>query len=102
EPSGAGVPAARGTAKNTETGAVRTTVTDDAGRYQVLSLPVGEYEVRVAKQGFQEEIRSGIHLAVGQEASMDMILHLGPIAEQVRVIAEVSMVTTTSADISGL
>jgi hypothetical protein len=102
DPSGAVVPASAVTAKNTETGAVRTTITDDAGRYQVLSLPVGEYEVGVAKQGFQEEIRSGIHLAVGQEASVDMILRLGPIAEQVKVIAEVPMVTTTAADISGL
>jgi len=102
DPSGAVVPAAAVTAKTTETGSVRTTVTDDAGRYQALSLPVGEYEVRVAKQGFQEEIRSGIHLAVGQEASVDLVLRLGPIAEQVKVIAEAPMVTTTSADISGL
>jgi hypothetical protein len=58
-------------AKNTETGAERSSVSDDAGRYQIVSLPVGQYEVRVAKSGFQEAIRSGIRLVIGQEASVD-------------------------------
>src|ERR1700675_1301303 len=51
--SGAAVTSASVTAKNLETGAVRTGATDDAGRYLVLALPVGEYEVRVAKAGFR-------------------------------------------------
>jgi carboxypeptidase family protein len=69
DPSGAPVPAASVTSKNLETSAVRTTQTDAAGRYQIPALSVGEYEVRVAKSGFREKTRSGIHLAVGQEAS---------------------------------
>src|SRR6266849_9605079 len=68
DPSGAPISAATVTAKNLETAAVRTTTTDDAGRYLLLSLPVGEYEVRAAKAGFQDAVRSGIHLVVGQEA----------------------------------
>ena len=35
---------------------------DGTGRYLILSLPVGQYEVRVTKAGFQDAIRSGIHL----------------------------------------
>ena len=64
DPSGARVPSAAITVKNVETGAIRSTVSDDAGRYQVLALPVGEYEIRVSKAGFQEQIRIGIHLAL--------------------------------------
>src|ERR1700756_2396815 len=48
-------------AKNLETGAVRTTNTDDAGRYLVLALPVGKYEVRISKSGFQDAVQSGIY-----------------------------------------
>ena len=44
-------------AKNLETGAVRTAVTDDAGRYAILALAVGEYEVRITKQNFQEAVK---------------------------------------------
>src|SRR5580704_18747407 len=41
DPSGAPVPSAAVKAKNLETGAIRSSVTDDAGRYLVLALPVG-------------------------------------------------------------
>src|ERR1700674_4669936 len=74
--SAAFVPAAAVTARNVETGAQRNTASDDAGRYQVLALPVGQYEVSVTKNGFQEIIRSGIHLAVGQQAIVDFSLQL--------------------------
>src|ERR1700758_4981210 len=56
DPSGAPISAATVTAKNLESAAVRTTTTDDAGRYLLLSLPVGEYEVRAAKAGFQDAV----------------------------------------------
>ena len=102
DPSGAPVPAAAVTTKNLETAAVRNTATDDAGRYQVVSLPVGQYEVKVTKSGFQEEIRSGIHLVVGQEASVDIRLHVGEVQQRVTVTEEVPMVSTTTRDISGL
>src|SRR5216683_6703853 len=42
--SGAPVPAATVTAKNLETGAARSSVTVNAGRYQIVSLAVGQYE----------------------------------------------------------
>src|ERR1700739_3939501 len=55
--SGAPGPSATVKTSNVETGATRSSVTDDAGRYLVLALPVGEYEVRVLKAGFQDGIR---------------------------------------------
>jgi Carboxypeptidase regulatory-like domain len=102
DPAGSVVSGAAVTANNLETQAVRTTVTNEAGRYSILSLPVGVYEVWISKQGFQEGIRSGIHLAVGQEASVDMALRLGQVSEQVKVIADAPVVSVTYADISGL
>ncbi len=102
DPSGAAVSGAAVAAKNLETEVERTTSTDDAGRYAVLSLPVGVYEVRITKQNFQEAVQSGIHLAVGQEATVDMALKLGQVTEQVKVNADAAIVSTTPADISGL
>ena len=100
--SGARVPAAAISVKNVETGAIRTTVSDDAGRYQVLALPVGEYEIRVSKASFREQIRSGIHLAVGQEAGVDLTMQVGEVKQQVTVAADAPIVNTTTRDISGL
>src|SRR5580765_1477275 len=100
--SGARVPAAAITVKNVETGAIRSTVTDDSGRYQVLALPVGEYEIRISKTGFQEQIRSGIHLAVEQEAGVYVTLRVGEVKQHVAVKGEAPIVSTTTSDISGL
>src|SRR5215469_13920246 len=74
--SGAPVPLSRVNARNIETGVTRTTTTDAAGRYLLLSLPVGEYELSATKSGFQQALRSGIQLAIGQEASVDLTLQV--------------------------
>lgn len=102
DPAGATVSGAKVTARDVETGETRNTVTDDVGHYWVPSLSVGEYEVHVAKKGFQEQVRSGIHLVVGQEAGVDITLDLGQITEQVKVNADAPIVAVTAADISGV
>jgi hypothetical protein len=100
--SGAPVPAATVTTKNTDTGAERSAITDDAGRYQFVWLAVGQYEMAFTKPGFQEAIRSGIRLVVGQEASVDLKLQVSAVKAEVRVIGDVPIVSTTTRDISGL
>src|SRR5713101_8627213 len=102
DPSGAPISAAAVTAKNLETAAVRTATTDDAGRYLLLSLPVGQYEVRVTKAGFKEAVRSGIQLVIGQEARVDLNLQVGAVETQVIVNSDVLLVSTATSDISGL
>jgi hypothetical protein len=102
DPSGAPVSTATVKTKNLETGAIRSGITDDAGRYLVLSLPVGEYEVRVTKPGFQDAIRSGIHLVVGEEASVDLRLQVGAVKSEITVTGDAPIVSTTTRDISGL
>ena len=42
----------------------------------------------VAKDGFQTIVRSGIHLVVGQQASLDFSLQVGAVSEQVTVTGE--------------
>jgi Carboxypeptidase regulatory-like domain len=100
--SGAPVPSATVTANNTETGALRSATTDDAGRYQIIWLAVGEYEVTIAKPGFQEAVRSGIRLVVGQDAIVDLTLQVSAVKTEVRVAEDAPIVTTSTRDISGL
>ncbi|HYW67770.1 MAG TPA: carboxypeptidase-like regulatory domain-containing protein [Candidatus Dormibacteraeota bacterium] len=100
--SGAGVPNANVKATNLETGAIRSSVTDGAGEYLVLALPVGEYEVRVTRPGFQDAVRGGIHLDVGREADVDLRLQVGTVKAEVRVTGDAPVVSTTTQDISGL
>ena len=60
------------TIRNVDTGARRTIATDGGGHYQASGLPPGRFEIRAAKQGFADETRTGISLAVGQDAMIDI------------------------------
>jgi Carboxypeptidase regulatory-like domain/TonB-dependent Receptor Plug Domain len=102
DPSGAVVPAAKVTITNSATGAVRETSTDAAGRYVAPALAAGEYEIRAAKAGFTDELRTGVHLAVGQIASIDFSLRLGQSSLAVTVDADAPIVSSAPADMSGL
>ncbi len=100
--SGAAVSDAAVTATHLDTGRARSVATDAAGRYRLPELAVGAYEVTVAKSGFQTLVRRGIHLVVGQAATLDARLEVGGVTEQVTVTGEVSPVSGTTTDISGL
>jgi len=60
------------TIRNVDTGATRTIATDVAGHFQASGLPAGPFELRAAKPGFADETRTGISLAVGQDAIVDI------------------------------
>ena len=100
--TGATVPGATVSATDLDTEVVRATVTNQSGIYQLLSLPVGRYELRAKKEGFEEEVRTGILLVVGQDATADISLKIGQVTEEVKVESDVPMVSMATQDISGL
>ncbi len=70
--SGAPVRDVAVTVKNVDTGATRTSTTDGMGHFQECGLPAGRFEIRAAEHGFVDEKRTGIGLAVGQEATVEI------------------------------
>jgi predicted porin len=74
--TGAALPDVAVTIKNVDTGATRTIATDGRGRFQASGLPPGRFEIRAAKPGFADETRTGISLAVGQDATVDIKMQL--------------------------
>ncbi len=100
--TGAVVSGAMVTVKDADTGAIRTTASDSGGHYQVTSLPVDTYEIDVSKQGFSQGVRTGIHLAVGQDAVANVTLAVGELNQQVTVNADAPLVSVTTSDVSGL
>ena len=79
--SGAAVPSAALTVTSMETSSTRTAMTDGSGEYRVLSLPVGRYEVKAEKTGFQVGVRQGLNLVVGEEAVVNMTLGVGEVSQ---------------------
>jgi hypothetical protein len=100
--TGSGIAAATVTIKSLETGAIRTATTDDGGNFRVVSLPVGPQEVKVEKNGFKTEVRSGINLAVNQEAVVTFPLQVGQFSELVTVFGDAPLVNATTSSVSGL
>ena len=100
--TGAAVAGATVTATNRDTGLSRTTATSASGDYLFVALPIGQYELRANKSGFAEEIRSGIVLVVGEDATANLHLQVGKVTEQVKVTDNVPVVNASTQDISGL
>jgi hypothetical protein len=102
DPSGAIVSGAAVSAKNVDTGAVRAAVTDGFGHYQLSSLPAGQYEIRGGKAGFADEVRTGVHLAEGQSAAVDMRLAVGESTRQITVNGDAPLVGVSTEAVSDL
>jgi predicted porin len=62
------------TIKNVDTRETRTIPTDSGGHFQASGLPPGRFEIRAAKKGFADETRTGISLAAGQDATVDITM----------------------------
>src|SRR2546425_10753734 len=100
--TGAVLPGASVSVKNSGTGAIVEFVSDERGRYLAPLLQPGEYEIQVSLPGFRSVSRRGIGLAVGQNAVVDVKLDVGQVTNQVEVVADANPINLTSAAVSGL
>jgi hypothetical protein len=98
--SGAALPGATVTARNVETGFVRTVPTNESGAYRLDFLPIGTYVVEITLSGFKTERRSGIVLTVNETARIDSSLAVGSLTEAVTVEGRSGDVNTATADLS--
>ncbi len=88
--------------KNLDTGIEHAVVSDESGRYRISGLAPGNYEIVIELQGFKREVRSGIRLAVAQQAVIDVVLEVGELAEQVTVVGEAPLIERATSQITGL
>jgi hypothetical protein len=90
------------TIRSAENGAERIVVSDEIGRFNASSLPVGNYEIKIEKPGFQSEFRTGINLVLGQREEIAIVLQVGEVHQTERVSADIGAVAVTTDDTSGL
>ena len=99
DPSGAPIPGAHVTVTNAGTKIVQTTSTDARGFYQILSLPIGEYEVAVEAPDFRKEVFTNQKLEINQSLRLDAKLAIGQASETVEVTSQAANVETVSETI---
>jgi hypothetical protein len=94
------VPGVTATAKNQETGLVRTGVSDARGDFRVQALPPGTYSVTIELTGFNTETRSDITLVIDQTVTINFTMKLATLAETITVTGESPIVDTTASTVS--
>jgi hypothetical protein len=85
--NGAAVPGATVEAKNADTNFVRTTTTDDEGRFVAPQLPSGRYTVTVSKTGFATLVVEKADLTVGQAMNLPLSMKVSSVQETVTITA---------------
>src|SRR5438128_2086331 len=84
DPTGAVIAGVQIKATQTETGQVRTTVSNGDGSYVLPNLPVGPYSLEVTAQAFNNYVQSGIILQVGNNVQINVTLQVGAVSQEMR------------------
>ena len=98
--SGSAIANANVTARNTATGFSRSVTSDAQGHYEIVSIPIGPYEVKASQTGFQSVVRNNVELLVGSQPVVDLQLPVGQAEQTVSVTGEISQVDINTAALS--
>src|SRR5438477_5530162 len=97
--TGAVLPGVEVTATQTDTGFKRTAVTNETGSYLLTNLPIGPYRLEAGLPGFRTYAQTGIVLEVNASPSINVVLAVGQVSEQVEVQANAALVETRNAGV---
>jgi hypothetical protein len=97
--SGAVLPGVDITATQTGTGISRTTITNETGSYTLPNLPLGPYRLAAGLPGFRTFVQTGILLQVGSNATLNIVLQVGEVTEQIEVQANAALVETRTLSV---
>ncbi len=88
DPKSATIPLARITIVAEGTGTARSTLTNDQGEYSFAALTPATYTVVAEAPGFKKSSRPGVVVSTQTAVTIDLVLELGEVTEQVNVTAE--------------
>src|SRR5687768_4816817 len=95
---GAAVPGATIEARNTDTGFVRTVVSNDSGTYHLSALPVGTYALTAQLSGFRRFEASDVVVHIGRDVSLNPTLQV-ELTQSITVTAAPGLISTRSSSV---
>src|SRR5262245_57752140 len=96
--SGAGVPDAAVNVLNVQTGFTQDVRTGANGAFLFSRLPIGTYQLRIEKTGFNAYVQDQIALTVDQAANIGSItLQIGQVSDEVTVTGATELVPMRTA-----
>ena len=100
DPKGLAVAGARVTLRNTGTQVTRVAVTNDEGQFFALQLDIGEYEVRVEKDGFNSALLASVTVRSGEAVRLTVPLEVGTLSQVVTVEAAAQILDMADAQVA--
>ena len=98
DPSGAVIPGASITLSQIGTSSVRTTVTNDGGKYFFANIDPGQYSISLSKPGFATT-KSQAEVRVGESTTLNLTLQVGTSSTTVEVQATGTELQTMNATV---
>jgi hypothetical protein len=100
--SGGVVPGAIVVVTNLDTKTSKQTTTDKQGFYQVLQLPIGNYQVSAEAHGFIKALaRPASALEINQTLRVDLTLEVGAVSTQITIESQATHVETQNSTVGG-
>ena len=96
--TGGALPGVTVTIHNTATNFELLQVTDAAGRFRGVLLPLGPYEIRAVLEGFAPQLVRGIDLGVGQTRTVEIRMTQAAVSEEIVVTAEAALIDTARTE----
>ena len=87
-------------AKNEQTGIVRSGQTNSEGEYSLTNLPPGAYTITIVQQGFNTSVSSDNRLEIDQKLRLDVALTVGNVSETISVTMENPLLQTQNSETS--
>ncbi len=100
--SGAAIPGATVTLKNSATGVSRTVMTNEEGEYLFAAIIPGVYSVQASSPNFESAIRSSIEINVQSRPAIDFSLKVGQTNQVVEVTSQTPVLQTETSDLGGV
>lgn len=102
DPSGAPIAGATVKAHDTDRGTTWSSVTNEAGIYNIIRVPIGSYDLKVEAKGFETAVRAAFTLVLNQTARIDVAMKMGAVSSTVEVTGETPLLQTESTEVSSI
>ncbi|HEV2276662.1 MAG TPA: carboxypeptidase regulatory-like domain-containing protein [Acidobacteriaceae bacterium] len=96
DPSGAAIPKANLTLRNTATGVSQVTTSDASGNYRFVSVAPGPYDITAEAPGFSKSVAQ-VTLLTEQNLNVPISLKVGSVSEQVVVTTQAPIIDTADS-----
>ena len=86
---------------HTETGIIRSTVTNEAGIYRFDAVDLGIYTLKVTKPGFIPFLNTGVGIEANRATTLDARLEVGDVRTEIKVNAEAAELLAKDGPLRG-